>query len=437
MSHQLPRSPFATRLSGSARETELRLRNIFQWKKQRPPVVLIILTALTVLLCCGLVSCQPSREEPNAPEDAAEAQSPDDIQEPPEAEPAQTSELKSAISFAEHLNLDGVGTNDDSMTVTTRRIFEYLSDGLVEVCVQLGTGQEVQWESTLEGYCSCRAIHTACLTSAQKQTVILELVPAGANWTPADYILLEVGKSESDETIFVERGRMTSGENDVDPLDALIPMPSLWGLEVIDREDSDLQALRVPTYAGKWHAPEWGTLTWEDGQWNYVSDGYFTDTETVTVDGGLELTLALRGRTIGESPYQYYDQLQIFHGGTLLQTITEDSFTPDGHCRFQRFNADYPLHTVDIRDINFDGSEDFGISCSTTRNNGHCWFLYDAETRQFRYAFSLSGTPTILPETGQIVEEWQDDNGESITYNTYEYDSQGKLTLVDSRKEGG
>ena len=30
MRHKIPRSPFATRLSGSARETELRIRNLFQ-----------------------------------------------------------------------------------------------------------------------------------------------------------------------------------------------------------------------------------------------------------------------------------------------------------------------------------------------------------------------------------------------------------------------
>ena len=29
-----PRSPLSTRLSGSARETELRIRSIFQWKKK-------------------------------------------------------------------------------------------------------------------------------------------------------------------------------------------------------------------------------------------------------------------------------------------------------------------------------------------------------------------------------------------------------------------
>ena len=56
----VPKTPFSTRLSGSAKETELRLRSIFQWKKKRPPVVLFVLTALVVLLCFGLVSCEPA-----------------------------------------------------------------------------------------------------------------------------------------------------------------------------------------------------------------------------------------------------------------------------------------------------------------------------------------------------------------------------------------
>ena len=56
---KMPKTPFATRLSGSAKETELRLRSIFQWKKKRPPVVAIVLVVLVVLLCFGLVSCEP------------------------------------------------------------------------------------------------------------------------------------------------------------------------------------------------------------------------------------------------------------------------------------------------------------------------------------------------------------------------------------------
>ena len=40
-----PHSPLTTRLSGSARETENRIRNIFQWKKKRPPALVLALAA--------------------------------------------------------------------------------------------------------------------------------------------------------------------------------------------------------------------------------------------------------------------------------------------------------------------------------------------------------------------------------------------------------
>ena len=54
-----PRTPFSTPLSGSARETEERIRNIFQYQKKRPPILLLALACALALLCVGLVSCQP------------------------------------------------------------------------------------------------------------------------------------------------------------------------------------------------------------------------------------------------------------------------------------------------------------------------------------------------------------------------------------------
>ena len=63
-----PRYPFATSLSGSARETELRLRSIFQWKKRRPPALLLVLTGALILLCSSLVSCQVNAAPPAGPE---------------------------------------------------------------------------------------------------------------------------------------------------------------------------------------------------------------------------------------------------------------------------------------------------------------------------------------------------------------------------------
>ena len=67
----LPRTPVSTPLSGSARETEIRLRNIFRPQKRRPPALLLALAAALVLLCGGLVSCQNA--SPSHPEEEAEA----------------------------------------------------------------------------------------------------------------------------------------------------------------------------------------------------------------------------------------------------------------------------------------------------------------------------------------------------------------------------
>lgn len=58
MPHNFPRSPFSTPLSGSAREAEERIRNIFQYKKTRPPLPLFLAACVLALFCGGLVSCQ-------------------------------------------------------------------------------------------------------------------------------------------------------------------------------------------------------------------------------------------------------------------------------------------------------------------------------------------------------------------------------------------
>ena len=53
-----PNTPFSTPLSGSAKEAEERIRNIFQYKKTRPPLLFFALACILALSCGGLVSCQ-------------------------------------------------------------------------------------------------------------------------------------------------------------------------------------------------------------------------------------------------------------------------------------------------------------------------------------------------------------------------------------------
>ena len=53
MKHTIPSTPFSTPLSGSARTTELRIKNIISGPKKRPPVLFLALV-FSVCLLCGL-----------------------------------------------------------------------------------------------------------------------------------------------------------------------------------------------------------------------------------------------------------------------------------------------------------------------------------------------------------------------------------------------
>ena len=64
MDRTSPRTPFSTPLSGSARQAEARIRNLFQGPKRRPPVWLMVLALLLILSCGGLVTCQDQKVPP-------------------------------------------------------------------------------------------------------------------------------------------------------------------------------------------------------------------------------------------------------------------------------------------------------------------------------------------------------------------------------------
>ena len=60
----IPKTVLSTRMTGSARETEGRIRALYQ-RHRRPAIALVVLAALAAALCGGLVSCQtaPARVE--------------------------------------------------------------------------------------------------------------------------------------------------------------------------------------------------------------------------------------------------------------------------------------------------------------------------------------------------------------------------------------
>lgn len=86
MNPKMPCTPFSTRLSGSARLAELRIRNIFAGPKKRPPAIFIALVSAFCLLCGNLVSCQVAEAETDPPD----ASQPEEVSQPeaPKALPA-------------------------------------------------------------------------------------------------------------------------------------------------------------------------------------------------------------------------------------------------------------------------------------------------------------------------------------------------------------
>lgn len=70
MKRKVPYTPLSTPLSSSARETELRLRNIFSGPKKRPPALFLALMFSMCIFCGNLVSCQEAETKNPPPAEA-------------------------------------------------------------------------------------------------------------------------------------------------------------------------------------------------------------------------------------------------------------------------------------------------------------------------------------------------------------------------------
>lgn len=87
-----PRSPFSAPFSRSARETKLRIRNLFQWKKKRPPLFALALFCVIALCSGSLVSCVqgPHQTQVPAPEETATVSPADTATPQPSTGPEST-----------------------------------------------------------------------------------------------------------------------------------------------------------------------------------------------------------------------------------------------------------------------------------------------------------------------------------------------------------
>ena len=408
---KLPGTRFSTPLSGSAKETQMRLEHIASGPRRRPPVIYIALVFAFCLLCGNLVSCQVKEEE--AP-DISSA----DISIP--APPAQNPdmEVREERETLEAVDLDGDGLAD-SVTVAARfdpLLFEEGEKaGAITVTANLGSGETLEWGWTGEDWYGIWSLEAARLTSPDRDALVLELTFPNSNYRAAEVRVLELDSGE-----LTERFR-TDFEN----------IFCILGTYLASREGSPLSAVRVPTLVDKWHAPEWYTLSWNGTGWDMIGDGFFTDTETVVVAEGRELTVMLQGRRGDNGHFGHslvYDYIQVFDGDDLLQTILPEDVPGDDRFPEQTFLAE-GSPSVLVQDINFDGAEDFAVSCDMTRDQGYRWFRWNSGQGRFEYSFSLAGIPELVPQGQKIIEGCWTENWESTVYNIYSFNNRGWLIL--------
>ena len=101
MNEKMPRTPLSTPLSGSARETEIRIRNIMSGPKKRPPVLFLVLMFSVCIFCGNLVSCQVKEAEvPDSGSSSSQADSSDTS--------TPTQAIKSGLDRTPDLNRNGV-----------------------------------------------------------------------------------------------------------------------------------------------------------------------------------------------------------------------------------------------------------------------------------------------------------------------------------------
>ena len=421
MNHNMPRTPFSTPLSGSAREAEIRIRNIMSGPKKRPPLPFLILMFSLCIFCGNIVSCQVAETDtPALPDISASLPEIPDISlpDPPEQKLEMEIQEHQVVLQDEDADLDGDGLAD-TVTATTR--FDPQDEScstIITLTAALGRGETVERQWTEEGWLGIGDLMAGYLTSPDRDALVLELYSPTSTYGAAEMYIFELTDGSLTERYRTENASTISGAY------------------LTGREDSPLCDVRIPLLVDKWHDPEYYTLSWNGTGWDFVGDGYFTDAETVTVTGGRVLTLALRGRVTGEqfSPHLIYDQIQVFDGDMmfnpdkLLQTILPEDIPGDDRFPDQIFVADNPSH-VWIQDINFDGAEDFAVLCDSTRNQGCRWFRWNEGQGRFEYAFSLAGEVEVVPQGQHLIEACWTEDWENKLYNIYSFNNRGWLIL--------
>lgn len=423
MKNTIPRTPFSTSLSRSARETELRIKNILSGPRKRPPVLFLALMFSICILCGNLVSCQMAQAEvPEGPDTSR--------QEPGMSEGMAADNWKDGFWFVllgtgsfrsasdgERLDLQSVTrlfTEDQvPFQVESFTLCDLDGDGIPEAVLRVGeyAGYAVlRWE---DGEVRAYAVVPRGLGELKADGTFIYSNSA-SDWGIGRYtfngkesVLEEITycKPAADYEIYMNRG------------------------EFISRSDFDLAFERWEASA----RPLWCELTEENIRAMLDAEGRFHVYELEDTESK-NYRLTFVGQIVSREnhPQEVYGPIQLFVGDTLVQVITgDDPVQEEGYL----FEGLLPWRRPDYRDVNFDGVPDLGLLCGGSYNGPVYWFLRNKETKQFEPGFYSSLELNVDDEKQILLDGWRD-GMVGWDYYTYQYNDRGERVRIDHKWVG-
>ena len=122
-----------------------------------------------------------------------------------------------------------------------------------------------------------------------------------------------------------------------------------------------------------------------------------------------------------EKNYFSVERIYVYDGDTLIQTIEAAKLTlPQDYLWEGLFvNKGHAEGEPDVRDVNFDGAEDFGLLCAASypKNLPFTYFYWFEPEGKFVQGFTIFGGRALEVDEEQkcLIEHWYDVNGEHTT----------------------
>ena len=160
----------------------------------------------------------------------------------------------------------------------------------------------------------------------------------------------------------------------------------------------------------------------------------------LALDAPLADGRTLRLEAVGKRLDEYsagVREVRVYDGDALIQTILSreviEAEWDEGMTEaFYNYTECWsPEESMEVLDLNFDGSADFGLFGWICNNTiPYYYWIWDAETEQYQYAFTLQGAEA-RPEAQEATAEYKSGSaGSQWITEVYKPDKNGDLYLV-------